>query len=376
MEASDYWQTPGAAARFIRSLGSAGGHYDLLRATEYLRFSSVLDMGAGAASVYFAMAGKQTTALRPHARLTSGLLDALGVERVNADFSTLPESRLYDGLWMADALEHTLDAGAMLRKAARLLTPNGWLMAVVPPYSPEVDLGHLSTGWNLGHLIYALLVAGFNVKYGHFVRHGGSLCGFVQKGNELVRAMPAAGDDSRGRACFTEPGLSTLWPMPVRKGFNGDLEQVNWFADFAVFLREVPAPLARMHYPAEAFQSRTALLDSGRWRNASPIVHNHFVYGPYCVLPPGSWEVRWDLSESAGTQHEHPVMVDVAVNGVAVAERRVAHGEVPVIRFTHQGGPEPVEFRVYADGRIAPGAVSFGGVSAVRKGDAGRAHSG
>lgn len=381
MEARDYWHSPEAAARFVREITSVEGQFDLLRATEYLRFSSVLDVGfgRGGASVYFAMTGKETTALDLEERVIryppdvfnedfpALLMDALGVRRIASDFHDLAEVRMYDAIWMSHVLEHTLDAGRMLRKAARLLSPNGWLMLMVPPYKPQVVMGHLSTGWNVGQLIHALLVAGFNVRYGHFVRHGYNICAFVQKGNELTRTLAAdASDDTRSIASFLEPWVSTMWPMPVEQGFQGDLDQVNWFGDFSAFLRTEPLPLRRMYYPAEAFQSNRALLKDGRWQHTASISHDHFVYGPYAMLPDGPWEVTWDLRPDGESVKSYPVAVDVAVNSVGVVARRAARDEQPTVRFQHHGGGA-VEFRIYADGMLTPGAVSFGGVLAVRK---------
>lgn len=376
MEAPDYWSKPEAAAGFISGLASVEGQFDLLRATEYLRFTSVLDVdpARGAAAVYFAMAGKQTTVLSaadPPGFAPDGypatLMDVLAVEQIRTEFNDLPEDRTYDAIWMAHVLQRTLDTGRMLKKAARLLNPNGWLMVSVPPYDSRVKMGYLSTGWNLGQLIHTLLVAGFNVKYGNFIRHGDNLCGFVQKGNQLAHSLPpGAGEMTRSAACFSEPGRSTLWPMPVQGPFEGDLDQVNWYPDFAALLKEGGVPLFRMYYPAEAFQSRTACLANGRWRLSTPVTHQHFVYGPHSSLPAGTWVATWDVDTNFDSRRTHPVILEVAANGVALAQRRMAPGEKPAIQFTHHERESPLEFRIYADGTLPPGALSFGGVSLVR----------
>ncbi|MCC7155269.1 MAG: hypothetical protein IT161_11900 [Bryobacterales bacterium] len=376
MEAPDYWSKPEAAAGFIRGLTSVEGQFDLLRATEYLRFTNILDVdpARGAAAVYFAMAGKQTTVLDAPstpgftpAGYPAALMDALAVERIRAEFHDLSEDRMYDAIWMPHVLQRTLDTGQMLKKAARLLNPNGWLMLTVPPYNSRVEMGRLSTGWNLGQLIHTLLVAGYNVRYGNFIRHGGSLCGFVQKGNQLAHSLPpGASELVRSAACFSEPERSNLWPMTVQGPFDGDLEQVNWYPDFAALLKEGGVPLYRMYYPAEAFQSRSASLANGRWRHTTPVSHQHFVYGPYSSLPPGTWVATWDVDTAFNSRQPHAVILDVAASGVAIAQRRMAPGEKPSIQFEHHESEAHLEFRIYADGTLPPGALSFGGVSLVR----------
>jgi len=154
--------------------------------------------------------------------------------------------------------------------------------------------------------------------------------------------------------------------MPVDGVFDGDLDQVNWFPDFPALLKEGTVPLSRMYYPVEAFQSRSAYLTNGRWQHSTPISHEHFVYGPYSSLPAGTWVATWDLNTALAVRQSYPVILDVAVNGVAIAQRRMVPGEPFSIQFMHHGGPDYLEFRVYADGSLSPGALSFGGVSLVR----------
>lgn len=84
--------------------------------------------------------------------------------------------------------------------------------------------GHVNVGWNLGQLMYVLLLNGFDIKNGHFVSHGYNTCAFVRKSLQPLPSLRMAGGDLEN--------LSDLWPMPVHQGFNGNIVSVNWFKNF------------------------------------------------------------------------------------------------------------------------------------------------
>jgi len=220
------------------------GQFDILRATDQFAFQSVLDIGfgRGGASVYFASLGKTVKALSltevgvdyPKDIFDQGypeeLMDELGIIRDGTDFHHLPEGEeRYDAIWMSHVLEHTSNGGDFLRKAHRLLTDEGWLFVCVPPFKHQVTIGHVSIGWNLGILIHVLLVNGFNVRDGHFLRHGYNVCGFVQKGNDLEPLIArGASFDELSVTAFNKPWCDEVWPFPAFNGFEGELDQVNW----------------------------------------------------------------------------------------------------------------------------------------------------
>lgn len=80
--------------------------------------------------------------------------------------------------------------------------------------------GHLSTGWNLGQLMYNLLLSGFDIRNGHFCTRGYNVVAFVQKSFlELPELRMDIGD------------LETLydyWPMHISQGLEGNIDEVNW----------------------------------------------------------------------------------------------------------------------------------------------------
>ncbi len=110
---------------------------------------------------------------------------------------------------MSHVLEHCHNAGQALQEVRRVLADNGRLFIFVPPYTTYVCSGHVSTGWNVGELLYVLLLNGFDVRAGHFVEYGHSVCGFVRKASV---ALPALRGDRGDIRILAESGL---FPLPV-----------------------------------------------------------------------------------------------------------------------------------------------------------------
>ena len=72
-----------------------------------------------------------------------------------------------------------------LRKAMK---DDGWLIVLVPPGKPEIVGGHVHT-FNMGLLMYNLILAGFNVRDGHFLKRGYNICAYVQKSETPLPAL-------------------------------------------------------------------------------------------------------------------------------------------------------------------------------------------
>jgi FkbM family methyltransferase len=201
------------------------GNEYLIKQTDKLQFKSILDVGFGngCASAYFSNKGKKVTALGLDINsydINYKKLNEIGVNIIEGYFEKYNTDERYDAIWMSHVLEHTQNIGIFLTKAKKLLNNNGWLFVMVPPYKNEVVGGHLSNGWNLGQLMYNLLVSGYNIKDGHFIKYGYNLCAFVQKAKEELPRL--RGDN--GDIEITKK----LWPLTVYQGFDGNLEKVNW----------------------------------------------------------------------------------------------------------------------------------------------------
>jgi SAM-dependent methyltransferase len=221
-------------ADFIKELESEfqiEGGFHLADVASRLSFDRILDVGFGhgAASRFFRLKGKAVVAIDRDIQYRAAPLEVMreaGIEIVETAFLDFQPEGKIDAIWLSHVLEHTLDVGSFLRKARSILSDEGWLFVMVPPFKHEVVGGHVTPGWNLGILMYVLLVSGFDIKNGHFVRHGYNICAFVRKSTaSLPELCHDQGDIERTRE---------MWPVEVQQGFNGDLKAVNWLEEAAV----------------------------------------------------------------------------------------------------------------------------------------------
>lgn len=183
----------------------------------------VLDIGCyrGGAALALALMGKEVEAITMGPwwpKRVGPVLERFGGSAHELAFEARKPDALLDGIWASHVLEHAPNPGHFLARAWASLRPEGWLAVVVPPFKPKVVMGHISPGWNLGILMYALAAAGFDPARGHFLRHGYNLAGFVPK----APRRPARHEDA-----FKNPAL---WPFAFdpAQGFDGDLAACNW----------------------------------------------------------------------------------------------------------------------------------------------------
>lgn len=183
----------------------------------------VLDIGCykGGATAVLALAGRQVEAITLGAAWPNRLRPVLGPQGVtlrDLAFEAWEPDGSLDGIWASHVLEHSPNPGAFLARCRAALKEDGWLAVVVPPFRSKVVMGHISPGWNLGILMYALAAAGFDPSRGHFLRHGYNVAGLVPK----APRVPARHEDA-----FKDP---SLWPVAFDpgQGFEGNLDACNW----------------------------------------------------------------------------------------------------------------------------------------------------
>lgn len=203
------------------------GSIDILRATSHLEFRRVLDVGCGggAAARYFARQGKSVLAIGLDLAsygIQSGqhAEGAEGVSYVEASLESFQTTERFDLIWMSHVLEHVQNVGLFLQTARKFLSEDGWLCVTVPPFRPDVVGGHVTNGWNTGQLMYNLLLAGYNIRDGHFAMHGYNVAGFVRKS---LQPLPALRMDNGDLEATRD-----RWPFPPVQGFIGEISRVNW----------------------------------------------------------------------------------------------------------------------------------------------------
>ena len=208
------------------------GTFDLANAALKLKGKKALDIGFGdgGASVLFALNGYDVTSIGldiDSYLFSEEKFQKLGIKFEQILLEEFQPKEEYDLVWASHVLEHTTNVGFFLDKCASLVSKDGWLCIMVPPYKSSIVGGHLQTGWNLGQLMYVLLLSGYDIKNGHFIHHGYSICAFVQKSKESLPKLRM--DEGHIEA------TSHLWPMDVKQGFEGMIKQVNWFDNFKTY---------------------------------------------------------------------------------------------------------------------------------------------
>ncbi len=211
---------------------SVEGTFDLANMALRLNAKRVLDIGfgSGGASMFFASHGRQVTGIGlaiEQYDYSQRDFKELAINYEETSLEEFKSTEKFDMIWASHVLEHNLNVGFFLDKCRELLSEKGWLCIMVPPFKNEVVGGHVSTGWNLGQLMYVLLLCGYDIKHGHFIQHGYSLCAFVQESEtKLPKLKMDIGDIE---------ATSTFWPIEVKQDFNGDIKQINWFDDFKTY---------------------------------------------------------------------------------------------------------------------------------------------
>lgn len=125
----------------------------------------------------------------------------------------------FDLVWCSHVLEHQPNVNLFLRKCISHVSADGWLCITVPPMKNEVVGGHL-TVWNAGILLYNLVVAGLDCSKAKVKTYGYNVSVLVKKVEiDLPKLAMDFGDIET---------LSKYFPLKVRNGFDGRIEELNW----------------------------------------------------------------------------------------------------------------------------------------------------
>lgn len=195
----------------------------------------VLDIGLGGgqiANYFLDIDGNDVTSIGLEIDSYGTDLDTLrkrGLSVYECYADNMPfEDNCFDIVVASHVLEHVGNLENTLKEIKRVLRWGGYFYVFVPPYNKEIISGHINTGWNIGQLMYVLLLNGFDVKNGNFIKCGYSVCAYVRK--EKFDLPPLRGDEGDIQI-LDEAGL---WPWPVNRingiadKFYGEILALNW----------------------------------------------------------------------------------------------------------------------------------------------------
>lgn len=137
------------------------------------------------------------------------------------------EDQSFDAILASHALEHNLNVGMFLDRVYDILKEDGTFFCLVPPHKTSIVGGHVVIGWNIGVLMYDLIMCGFDVRNGRFKKLGYNIAAFVQKRKDKTLPSNLILDDGDIEKLKDYFPNSTYF----KNRFEGDIPEWNWFSD-------------------------------------------------------------------------------------------------------------------------------------------------
>lgn len=192
----------------------------LLPYTLKYEFETILDIGPGKNSI-------ATNFWLKHNKIVTSIdiedyrkLDYKNHHFIKGDFLYTKINEKFDAIYASHVIEHCQDTGHFLEKTRSLLKDSGVLFIVVSPFKHEIVGGHVHV-FNMGILMYNLILSHFNVKNGRFVKQGYNIVGIVKKEfKKIPKLRNDKGDIEK---------LCNFFPDGIQQNTNGDMISYNWF---------------------------------------------------------------------------------------------------------------------------------------------------
>jgi len=184
------------------------------------KFDTVLDVGCGKVALhakYMQNYGKKVTGIDFYP--PEGAI----FRAIKGNYMQLVHEDTYDCLWVSHVLEHQLDVQAFLRKVHSNLVEGGVLAVTVPPRKDNIVGGHLSM-WNMGLLLYRLILAGFDCSEAIGKKYGYNVSVIVKKRSIDIDWSSLAFDTGDIERLYKYFPNGRVW----RQEFNGDIDLLNW----------------------------------------------------------------------------------------------------------------------------------------------------
>ncbi|CAA0092935.1 Malonyl-[acyl-carrier protein] O-methyltransferase [Halioglobus japonicus] len=142
-----------------------------------------------------------------------------GLNTIIGDYLSIDFPSQFDCIWLSHVLEHQLNVQQFLEKIHRDLAEGGVLAITVPPLKNQIVGGHVNL-FNMGLLLYRLILAGFDCRSAHCKRYGYNLSVILQKRSLVVPDIEYDNGDIEK--------LAEFFPFGAVEGFFGEIDQANW----------------------------------------------------------------------------------------------------------------------------------------------------
>jgi len=180
---------------------------------------TVLDVGSGKS--------EHTKSLLAHGAKVVGIdmqparLRHPNYSHVQGNFLVLSTFDQYDAVWTSHTLEHVPDPGVFLRKCRTVTKLGGWFGIVVPSDRNDILIDSHCTFWTPAHLLYNMVLAGWNCKDAEYYTEGRDIGLLVSRMDVPTKAFTyATGQLGALQDYFpvpliprvTNPWLPDRWP--------------------------------------------------------------------------------------------------------------------------------------------------------------------
>ena len=143
-------------------------------------------------------------------------------EIIVGDFNEWKTDQKFDLVWCSHVLEHQKNVNLFLRKCYNLVATDGFLCITVPPLKHNIVGGHL-TLWNMGILIYNMVIAGIDCSSSMGKCYGYNI-------SVIVRKTPLI-DIDKLDLLYDNGDLSKLqkyFPWKIKQNDDGNIKRINW----------------------------------------------------------------------------------------------------------------------------------------------------
>lgn len=124
-----------------------------------------------------------------------------------------------DLIWCCHVLEHQRNIGMFLEKMRNDLKPDGYACITIPPPRQNLVGGHVVV-MAAGHLLYQMILAGFDCSGARVGTYGYNISVIVQRKDAILPPLLMDKGDIEV--------LNQFFPFEAKQGMKSDVENINW----------------------------------------------------------------------------------------------------------------------------------------------------